>query len=206
MRFDHRSKNTFKKDIYFATMLEKYFFNEWLKRCEPWIKVTSYSDNGCGNDGEFIEKGNTAGADYRIWGSLCHGSIGCGLSSFSSIEDEPLEIKWVPTAGKFTLKENDLRAYVKENASILFIYNSINCGTNLRKPKDYNLEEHIKLIESKSDQIRWGIMWSNKVKEFYNVANDNGLFRSINYMGGKSGIVLKQNDFHKWFTEHKWRV
>lgn len=201
MRFDHRSKDTFKKDIYFATMLEKYFFNEWLKRCEPWIKVSEHSDNGCGNDGEFIERGNTAGADYRISGLLTTEDEACAV-----IENEPLEIKWVPTAGKFTLKENDLRAYVKENASILFIYNSINCGTNLRKPKDYNLEEHIKLIESISDQIRWGIMWSDKVKELYNVANDNGLFRSINYMGGKSGIVLKQNDFHKWFKEHKWRV
>lgn len=195
-RFDNRTVDTFKKDIYFATMLEKYFFNKWLEVVKNThvINISSWSDNGCGNNGEFIEKGNTAGADYRI----------SGIVSGCEINNEPLEIKWVPTAGKFTLKENDLKAYVKENANILFIYNSVNCGTNLRKPNDYNLEEHIKLIESKNNQIKWGIMWADNVKEFYEYAKVNNLFKPISYMGYKPGIVLKQNDFSKWFTEYNW--
>ena len=201
-RFDNRSKDTFKKHIKFSTMLEKYFFNKWLDvvKDSDAITVSSWEDNGCGNDGEFIAKGNTAGADYKINGFISNGN---GLDA--ELEDEPLEIKWVPTAGKFTLKEGDLKAYIREGASILFIYNSVDCGTNLRLPKgDYDLEKHIKKIESKEDQIKWGVMWSPKVKEFYNHAKDNNLFRPINYMGGKQGIVLKQEDFDEWFTQENW--
>ena len=201
-RFDNRSVSTFKKDIYFATKLEKYFFTEWLERVKSGscdLDVTEWSDNGCGNDGEFIAKGNTAGADYKI-----SGTIGGSSGLDAQLTDEPLEIKWVPTAGKFTLKENDLKAYVREQASILFIYNSVRCGTDMRKPKDYDFERHIQLVESKSQQIKWGIMWSPKVKEFYNYAKENNLFRPINYMGGKSGVVLTQSEFPRWFKEEDW--
>jgi hypothetical protein len=171
-RFDNRSKDAFKKQIKFSTMLEKYFFNKWLDVVKDTgvVTVSSWEDNGCGNDGE------------------------------------PLEVKWVPTAGKFTLKEGDLKAYIKEGASILFIYNSVNCGTNLRLPKEnYDLAEHIKKIESKEDQIKWGIMWSPKVKQFYNHAKDNDLIKPIYYMGGKQGVVLQQSDFDKWFTQEEWK-
>lgn len=199
-RFDNRSENTFKKDIKFGTMLEKYFFQKWLDIIESSssICVSNWSDNGCGNNGEFIAKGNTAGADYKISGSV----KGVGLDA--ELSDEPLEIKWVPTAGKFTLKENDLKAYVKEEASILFIYNSVRCGTNMRKPRDYDFDKHVQLIESKADQIKWGIMWSPKVKQFYNKAKEKALFKPISYMGGKYGVVLKQQDFSEWFVEEDW--
>lgn len=198
-RFDNRSVNRFKKDIYFSTMMEKYFFDKWrgiVKESEGMI-IEDWDDNGCGNDGEFIPKGNTSGADYKI--SAC-------FEDENTIElvDHPLEIKWVPTAGKFTLKEGDLKAYVKEGASILFIYNSVNCGTNMRKPKDYDLDKYKQLVESKSQQIRWGVMWSDMVYKFYNNAKENNLFRPISYMGGKSGVVLQSSDFGKWFTEHNW--
>jgi hypothetical protein len=194
--------STFKKDIYFSTKLEKYFFNKWLEitKSSDKISISSWDDNGCGNDGEFIPKGNTAGADYKITGTISNDN---GLDA--AVEDEPLEIKWVPTAGKFTLKENDLKSYIREGASILFIYNSVRCGTDMRKPKDYDFDRHIKLVESKSQQIKWGIMWSPKVEQLYNHAKENNLFRSINYMGGKSGIVLKQSDFPQWFQEEDWK-
>ena len=201
-RFDNRSVSRFKKDIYFSTMMEKYFFDKWrgiVKETQGMV-IDDWDNNGCGNDGEFIAKGNTAGADYKISASF--------EDDFNTIVlvDHPLEIKWVPTAGKFTLKEGDLKAYVKEGASILFIYNSVNCGTNMRKPKDYDLDKYKQLVESKSQQIRWGVMWSDMVEEFYNDAKENNLFRPINYMGGKSGVVLKSSDFGKWFTEHVWSV
>ena len=32
-RFDNRSKGTFKKDIHFATKLEKYFFTKFVDIC-----------------------------------------------------------------------------------------------------------------------------------------------------------------------------
>jgi hypothetical protein len=193
-RFDNRTVSTFKKDIYFSTMMEKYFFDKWrgiVKKAQGMV-IEDWDNNGCGNDGEFIAKGNTAGADYKI--SACFEDE----SNTIELVDHPLEIKWVPTAGKFTLKEGDLKAYVKEGASILFIYNSVNCGTNMRKYKQ--------LVESKGQQIRWGVMWSDMVVRFYNNAKENDLFRPINYMGGKSGVVLKSSDFGKWFTEHNWNV
>ena len=74
----------------------------------------------------------------------------------------------------------------------------------MKKPKDYDLEKHIKLIESKKDQIKWGIMWSPRVKKLYNHSVQNNLFKPIYYMGGKQAIVLKQSDFSKWFTSYDW--
>ena len=123
-RFDNRSVSTFKKDIYFSTKLEKYFFNKWLEitKSSDKISISSWDDNGCGNDGEFIPKGNTAGADYKITGTISNDN---GLDA--AVEDEPLEIKWVPTAGKFTLKENDLKSYMILSYRAL----TINC------PHDY---------------------------------------------------------------------
>jgi hypothetical protein len=198
-RFDNRSKETFKKDIYFSTKLEKYFFDKWVNICQQRgdIQLQNPRDNGCGNDGEFIAKGNTAGADYMV-------DIQCPPKR-SMRKDHPLEIKWVPTAGKFTLKINDLKAYIREGASILFIYNSVDCGTNLRKPKDYNVERHIRLIESRASQIRWGVMWHDKVKAFLEYAEENNLIKPIYYMGNKLGVVLQQEDFNQWFTVEDWK-
>jgi hypothetical protein len=82
----------------------------------------------------------------------------------------------------------------------------VKCGTDLRKPKDYNLERHIKLVESKSQQIRWGIMWANKVSQFYEEARSDGLIKPIPYMGNKLGVVLPDYNFHNWFTIEKWEA
>ena len=196
-RFDNRSKTTFKKDIKFGTAMETYFFNKWVQSCDDRDDISIYNcrDNGIGNDGEYFETGtNTSGADYMV----------DYFDSEYGFTNLPLEVKWVPTAGKFTLKVNDLKAYIKEKAAILFIYNSVNCGTNLRKPKDYNLGNYIELIESKANQIKWGIMWPDKVDLFLQTNMDIGNIQKIPYMGGKPGIILKQKDFHKWFKEQKF--
>ena len=44
----------------------------------------------------------------------------------------------------------------------------------------------------------------NLYPEFYNNAKEKSLFKPINYMGGKSGVVLKQKDFSEWFVEENW--
>jgi len=80
----------------------------------------------------------------------------------------------------------------------------VRCGTDLRKPRDYDFDRHIKLVESKSQQIKWGVMWSPRVKEFYNSVKKASGFRPISYMGGKQGVVLKQQDFSKWFVSYDW--
>jgi hypothetical protein len=59
-------------------------------------------------------------------------------------------------------------------------------------------------VESKSQQIKWGIMWSPRVKELYNNAKKTAGFKPISYMGGKYGVVLKQQDFSKWFVSYDW--
>lgn len=182
-RFDNRTVDRFKKDIKFGTMLEKYFFHKWLDIAKVDDPNLTWEDNGCDNDGEFIASGNTAGADYKV-------------------NDIPLEIKWVPTAGKFTLKRNNLKAYIKEDADILFIYNT--GRARLKKPANYDLDRHIKLIEKNAFAIRWGIMKSSEVKRLYKEAEENDLFQPIPYMGNKIGIILRSYDYHKYFEERDW--
>jgi hypothetical protein len=181
-RFDGRSKDQFKKDIRFSTMLEAFFF-DMVNKKEGFQNVR---DNGVCNNGEFVECGqNTSGADYMI--------------DAYGYTDMPLEIKWVPTYGKFTLKVHDLNAYTKEEAAILFIYTSKLLP--LKKPKDYNLDAHIKLINHNKKFLKWGIMFPVDVKAFLDSNTASNNIKPIYYMGGKKGIVLPQCDFGLWFKE-----
>jgi hypothetical protein len=187
-RFDNRTKDTFKKDISFGTKVETYFFQRWIKSVEnKGFKVPEWDHNGVCNDGKFISKGKTSGADYRV------------TFDAYELEDEPLEVKWVPTAGKFTLKVGDLKAYIREGASILFIYNSCEETKNLRKPKDYDFDKHVKLIEKYNDCLKWGILLSRDVEILLNGLS--GRIRNIPYMGNKPGIILESDEFCDWFIE-----
>ena len=195
-RFDNRSKDDFKKHIKFTTQVEKYFFNRWLEVCKnnPDVDIDNWSDNGIENDGEYIATGtNTSGADYMV-----------DMTYHGTYKNLPLEMKWVPTAGKFTLKVNDLKAYIKEEAAILFIYNAESCGTNLRTPKHHDLDKYTKLIESKQHQFKWGIMWPHNVKAVLEDFKDAGRVQKIPYMGHKPGIVIKQEEFNLWLIEEDW--
>lgn len=195
-RFDSRTKDTFKKDIKFGTLMESYWWDRWVEDSmhRADLHIETPRDNGCGNDGEFIESGNTAGADFMADVSY----------DDRHDKDLPIELKWVPTAGKFTLKENDLKAYVREGAAILFVYNDVACGTDLRKPKDYDFGKHVCLIESKMDQIKWGLMYPEMVKGLYESCKENNLFIPIRYMGNKMGVVLKSQDFDYWFKQDEF--
>jgi len=195
-RFDHRSVDTFKKDIKFGTRMEQYWWKLWVAESihRTDLFLTHPRDNGCGNDGEFIAYGNTAGADFAS--DIAYEGI--------MLKDHPIELKWVPTAGKFTLKENDLKAYIREGASILFVYTVDNRGVDLRKPKDHDFEKHLLKIEQAMMSVKWGLMWHGKVKELYEHAKSNDLFKPVFYMGGKSALVLQAKDFDKWFTEQAW--
>jgi len=195
-RFDNRSVDTFKKHIKFSTKLESYFFNKWLEICDNLnhVTVSNPRNNGVDNSGKFIAKGKTSGADYMVDFEYLD----------SRVQNMPIEIKWVPTYGKLTLKEGDLKAYIREKAAILFIYNAEQNDIDLRIPKDYNLKKHIQLIESIQNNLRWGIMEPSKVKDFYAFAQKNNMIEKIHYMGGKPGIVLKQSEFSNWFVEEEW--
>lgn len=190
-RFDHRNKEIFKKDIYFATQIEKYLFNRWVEICGKldYINVINYMDNGICNDGSYIEDKPTSGADYMA-------DISYNDSLFTNL---PIEVKFVPTPGKMTLKEGDLKAYKREGAAILFIYN-INKRINLKKRKDYDHYKQIENLKANEKSLRWGIMLPHnvaKLTDFYDV-------KPIFYMGGKPGIIIKSKDYDKWFTEEPW--
>lgn len=191
-RFDNRSKGTFMKDIKFGTAMETYLFNQWLKVSKSQgFKVIHYN-NGVDNDGEYVEEGvNTAGADYKVHMEYQN----------KSINNLPLEVKWVPTSGKLTLKLNDLKAYQKEKAAILFI---LNMGkARLKKPSDYDIDKHIKRIEEASKDIYWGIMMPDKVSSILTL---NHRFEQISYMGGKIGIVIEEFEYPKYMNLRKFQV
>lgn len=190
-RFDNRTKAQFKKDIKFGTRLESYFFQGWVERMGP--AIYKWDDNGVDNDGEYVESGkNTAGADYRVTAYL-DGYLW---------ESMPLEVKWVPTAGKFTMKIADVKAYVAEDAGILFIYNNNPKVRDLRKPKDHDFDKHVRRIEQSVESIRWGVMHPSKVEEMYDYYVDKCY--PISYMGNKMGFIIPSDEFGNWFTENEW--
>ena len=192
-RFDSRSKETFMKDIKFGTAMETYFFKQWLKVAKSQgFHVSHYSNNGVDNDGEYVEEGvNTAGADYTV--HMSYDNI--------SVSHLPLEVKWVPTSGKLTLKLNDLKAYAKEKAAVLFI---LNMGkAKLKKPLDYDIDKHIEKIERASKDIYWGIMLPDRVKSILRL---NHRFESISYVGGKIGIVIEEFEYPKYMNIRKFQV
>ena len=196
-RFDNRSIDEFKKQIKFSTLLESYFFNGWIEACKNNKEVSPSNprNNGVDNSGEFIESGNTAGADYLV--DLQYGN--------ADMKDLPLEVKWVPSYGKLTLKENDLKAYIRESAGILFIYSSEKINIDMRLPKNnYDFDGHIKKIESIQDKLQWGIMFPENVRNILDKFRASGRIKPIYYMGNKPGIVLQQSEFSDWFKEEPW--
>lgn len=202
-RFDHRSQKTFSRDILFGTQLEKYFFEKWanVARDSDVFDLIKWKNNGCDNNGHYLPTGtNTSGADYMIWGNAIENG-----KPFLQLKEERLEVKWVPTAGKLTLKINDVRSYIREYSNILFIYNTVNDGVDLKKPKDYNLDTLIKRIESKTEHIKWGVLWSQNVVRLFKHVLENKLVKPIPYMGGKQGFIVKQEDYGKWWNEYSWR-
>jgi hypothetical protein len=201
-RYDHRTEQQFAKDIKFATKLEGYFFNEWIKRCTglDYVHVSNARDNGICNDGELVRGVNTSGADYKVDISYDDGNW-----EYNCI-DLPLEIKWVPTPGKFSLKVGDMKAYIREHAAILFIYNTVR-DVDLKKPrhpKAGDFENHIKKIESKEKDLKWGILMPDKVEQMLDLYTKDGKIEPIRYMGGRMGLVLKSNEFDNWFHQESW--
>jgi hypothetical protein len=198
-RFDHRTKQQFADDIYFATAIEKYFWEAWVSLCSDKkdIMVTSPRDNGVGNDGAFIASGDTSGADYMA---------DIDYLNVITKDDHPIEIKWVPTFGKVTLKKADVKAYLKEGCSILFIYPCKDTGINLRKPRNptkADIPQHIEKIESVADSLRWGLLTPEGLSKLNDFAEKKG-WQQIRYMGNKHGVVIPHKSFTDYWCEEKW--
>jgi len=175
--------------------METYVFNKWVELCATRddIAISNYGDNGVANDGEYVKTGtNTSGADYIA-------DINYQGTQYDNL---PIEVKWVPTAGKFSLKVNDLKAYIKEDAAILFVYNSK--SPTLKRPKDYNFEKYIKRVESYANQLKWCIMLPDVVEIFLDFHKHQDKIEKIPYMGFKPGIILQEKDFCNWFEVKDW--
>ena len=105
-RFDNRSKETFKKDIHFGTAVESHWWAKLLveaERCNGF-GFNNHFSNGCGNDGRYLKTGtNTGGADYWAEGWVFDQSFAHGI-----------EVKWVSSPGRVTIKKADVECYLKE--------------------------------------------------------------------------------------------
>ena len=199
-RFDNRTQQQFADDIYFGTAIEKYFWNQWVDRCSNRqdINLANPRDNGVANDGAFIAFGNTSGADYMA---------DIDYSNIIVNDNHPIEIKWVPTFGKVTLKKADIESYLREGCSILFIYPSEETGINLRKPRNPTKDDiptHIQKIESVEKFIRWGILTPEKLQQLHDFAEKKG-WKKIRYMGNKLGFVILHNAFKYYWKEERWQ-
>lgn len=185
-RFDGRDKDTFKKDIKYGTMLEKFWMD--LVFCEmaghkDFDGLISYCDNGVDNTGGFKKKSSGA-ADYKL--------------TFAKRNYMPLEVKWCPTKGKATFKKHDLERYVEQNASILFIYN--NNEKSLKKPKDRDYKSQQKLILEHIDNIFWGVIYTPNIEFILEDEKEE----KIRYMGGKQGFIIPESRFDEYVELFKF--
>lgn len=193
-RLDVRTVDEFKKDIKFGTALETFFMKAFIAdSANHGILVSNVRDNGADNGGAYIHRGNTSGADYQV--DL--------IARGRDLKDHPLEVKWVPTRGKFTLKEADVKSYIREGASILILYNT--SRQSLRRPKDHDLQGHLKKIKAGWKDIVWGILYHDKLVQLHQTMKALGRIEQIPYMGDKLGFVVKYHEFNNWLTMYHWK-
>lgn len=178
-RFDKRNLDEFKKDIKFGTKIEKLLIQLFEKEMILNGYKIDIEDYGTDNDGEYQSKPNTK-ADYKI-----HFQIAKEVYSFIT------DVKFCPTKGKATFKVADLQNYIRQNASMLLIYN--NSSVSLKKPKNHDLTLHtIKIIQNIKN-LSWGFINTESIK----LMLDSYPHKPIPYMGNKLGIVVPEQDFKK---------
>lgn len=188
-RFDNRDKEQFARDIKFGTKIESFWIGVWQKEIKLWpeFELLSIEDYGVDNTGGFVAKSN-GNADYYI-----------RYNRYGSYFEHPLEVKWAPSNDKATFKIQDLHNYVKQNASILLVYNT--SEYNLKKPKDCQPTEHIETIKTCMDKIKWAIVDVASIKK---ILNDHTHF-PVPYMGNKMGLILDPLNFKNYMTEREMR-
>jgi hypothetical protein len=188
-RFDNRSKDAFKKDIYFGTAVESYWWDKLLveaERCNGF-GFDHHRSNGCGNDGRYLKTGtNTGGADYYASGWVFDQSFAHGI-----------EVKWVSSPGRITLKKADVDCYLKEGSG-LYIIQNIDRSIDLRKPKgNHNIETHLSRLDKAcaDGKIVWSLMLANNFACMMDEFTD---YRPIKYMGNKQGVVIQDDDWIRY--------
>lgn len=109
-RYDTRSEEQFARDIKDRTLEERRLFMLWAVQQELKTgKVVKYKDNGCGKDGRLLADSEvTTAADFSVEG------IGLVEVKFA----KPLLTR------QFHLKVNQVKAYNKQNVTILMVNGS----------------------------------------------------------------------------------
>lgn len=183
-RKDYRTNQQFEQDIYFSTKIEGFL---WKTFCERVLKNNTYitENYGVDNSGKVVAK-SSSNADYRL-----------KLTIDNTLYDLLLEIKFGPNSNKLTFKVQDLKAYITQNANILLFYNT--GKVNLKKPQNYNIEEHIKLIENNLKYIKYTILSPDILQTIL----DTYVHEKIYYMGNKLSIIVPAIDYSKLFTERQ---
>jgi len=178
-RLDNRTIEQFKSHIEFTTAIEGKLMEAWSSSSNSGCEW--YIDNGIDNGGGYIPDGvDTSDVDF--------------IAKINGLE-VPLEMKFVPTAGKFTLKTNDMRNYIKKNATVLLIFNL--SERSLKVPADLDIKKHWKRIGDtwKSGELKWALVGPVTLQEMY----ENEEHHHIPYMGNKMGIVVGKNNYSKYF-------
>lgn len=189
-RFDYRSLEQFTEDIKFGTNMETFWVQIWLKELKLWpeFEILSIANYGVDNDGKYVKVANS-NADYYI-----------KYHRLGEYKEHPLEIKWAPTNGKATFKINNLQAYLKQNSSILLIFNT-HKDTLKQTPKT-SLHTHQDKILGYLPYIKWSIIGTDGIRK---ILNDH-THEPIPYMGNKMGLIVDPKNFHKYMVVRDLRI
>lgn len=177
-RLDNRSLRQFKDHIKFTTEIEARLMELWAESSSS--KCDWYVDNGVDNSGGYIKDGrDTSDVDFVA-------SVGGEVLQ--------LEMKFVPTYGKLSLKAADVANYIRKGASILFIFNY--GKETLKVPPKRCIETHWgRILDAhSSDFLRWGIMKPENVRKVRE--QEERVF--IPYMGNKPGYIINSNSFRNY--------
>jgi hypothetical protein len=100
---DYRTKDEFEKDIKVGTKIEREIIDMFAILWEDKVGyLPTVIDNGCGNDGEYLEDGNVStDADFIFDG-------------------KPFEVKFIrPNVDHYHMKHSQVKSYVRQGAYLL---------------------------------------------------------------------------------------
>ena len=179
-RLDKRTLGEFKNHMRFTTEIESRLMECWaVSTNSPCL---AYIDQGVDNDGGYVENGvDTSDVDFIV---------------ITEDSQEKVELKFVPTAGKLTLKLNDVKNYIRQQASILFIFNT--SSESLKVPKDLDIESHWERVKQTHEkgELKWALVDYKTLGKMLGSTEP----QKIPYMGGKTGIIITQKRYDKFFT------
>lgn len=184
-RRDGRSVSEFTSHIKFTTEIESRLMDAWAESRNSGCDW--YQDNGIDNGGGYVKDGtDTSAVDF--------------VACINGIET-PLEMKFVPTAGKLTLKSADIHNYVRQNANVLFIFNL--SERSLKVPKERNVRSHWSKIRNtwKRGELKWAIVGPTTLCEMLEDTPE----QIIPYMGYKPGIIVTEDNYSKYLRMKRFR-